>query len=136
MALANRVIGRAGYVSFKGTVVSGDYRKFDIDQKLDTVEKQAGSETTKSVIPTWKSGTAKLTYAYPGTAGYQDLFLLGTEGTLLWGPEGSVAGKPKGSVMGLITAISKPMAYDDLIVRTVDFEFQGDMIFNEETATF
>lgn len=138
MASAHRAVGKDGYVSFKGTAVSADYRSFDVEITLDTVEKTAGGESSKSYIPTLQDGSAKLTYAYTGTAGagYTALLKVGEQGTLLWGPEGNGAGKPKGGVEAIVTAHSKPMSYNDLILRTVTFQFTGDLLFDDEEDTW
>lgn len=134
MASAYRAAGTAAYISFKGTVISADYRKFEVDLSQDTVEKSAGSEASKSYIATLKDGTAKLTYAYVGTSGaaYTGLFALGEKGTLLWGPEGNATGKPKGGAEAIVVAHSKPMSYNELITRTVTFQFTGGLLFNDD----
>jgi hypothetical protein len=138
MATEYRAVGKEGYVSFQGTEVSADYRNFDIELMLDTVEMTAGSEGSKSYIGTLKDGTAKLTYAYSGTAGtaYSQLLRVGQAGTLVWGPEGTAAGNPKGSVKALVVNHSKPMTYNDLIVRSATFQFTGDLIADDEVDVF
>ena len=50
MASEYRAIGKDGYVSFQGTEVSADYRNFDVELTIDTIEKSAGSEASKSYI--------------------------------------------------------------------------------------
>jgi hypothetical protein len=129
-----RAIGKDGYISFQGVEISADYRSFDLDLKLDTVEKSAGSEASKSYLPALKDGTAKLTYAYSGTAGtaYTSKLRVGQQGTLLWGPEGNGTGKPKGGVVALVIGHSQPLVYNELITRTVTFQFTGDLLFDEE----
>jgi hypothetical protein len=138
MATANRAIGKDGYISFQGTAIHADYRNFDVEITIDTVEKSAGSDGSKSYIATLKDGTAKLTYAYTGSAGfsYSNLFKVGQSGQLLWGPEGNGAGKPKGGVNAIVIAHSKPMAYNELITRTVTFQFTGDLLFDDEEDTW
>ena len=138
MASLYRAIGKDGYISFQGTQVSADYRKFEIEMSLDTVEKSAGADSSKSYIPALKDGTAKLTYAYTGTAGsaYASLLRVGQQGTLLWGPEGNAVGKPKGDVNAIVINQSKPMAYNDLITHTVTFQFSGALLFDDEVAVW
>lgn len=138
MASQYRAVGKNGYVSFQGTAVSADYRNFDVDLTLDTVEKTAGSEGSKSYIGTLKDGTAKLTYAYVGTSGssYTQLLRVGQQGELLWGAEGNSTGKPKGGVNAIVVSHSKPMTYNDLITRTVTFQFTGDLLFDDEVDTW
>lgn len=134
MPAQHRAVGKDGYVSFQGVAIAADYRNFDVEMTMDTVEKSAGSETAKSYIPTLKDGTAKLTYAYSGTAGtaYTSLLRVGQAGTLLWGPEGNGIGKPKGGVQAIVINQTKPMAYNDLITRSVTFQFSGDLLFDDE----
>jgi hypothetical protein len=134
MATAYRAVGNQAYISFKGTAISADYRKFEVELSQDTVEKSAGVEASKSYIATLKDGTAKLTYAYVGTSGsaYTGLFALGEKGTLLWGPEGNATGKPKGGAEAIVVAHSKPMSYNELITRTVTFQFTGGLLFNDD----
>ena len=50
MASQYRAIGKDGYVSFQGTEVSADYRNFDVELTIDTIEKSAGSEASKGYI--------------------------------------------------------------------------------------
>ena len=134
MASQHRAVGKDGYVSFQGVAIAADYRNFDVELTIDTVEKSAGSEGSKSYISTLKDGTAKLTYAYSGTAGtaYTSLLRVGQEGTLLWGAEGTSVGKPKGGVKAIVINQTKPMAYNDLITRSVTFQFSGDLLFDDE----
>jgi hypothetical protein len=134
MAANYRAVGKNGYISFKGTAIHADYRSFEVETSIDTVEKSAGSEGSKSYIATLKDGTAKLTYAYTGTSGnsYTGLMGLGEKGTLLWGPEGNGTGKPKGGVEAIVVAHSKPLTFNDLITRTVTFQFTGDLLFNDD----
>jgi hypothetical protein len=75
---------------------------------------------------------------YEGTAGtaLTTKFRVGTSGTLLWGPEGTATGKPKGGVVAIVTAHSKPFQYDDVVARSVDFQFTGDMLFNDEDGVW
>ncbi|MFP4322639.1 MAG: hypothetical protein ACLFTK_09310 [Anaerolineales bacterium] len=130
----HRAIGKDGYIEFQGTEISADYRNFDIELTVDTVEISAGDETSKHYLATLKDGTAKLTYAYTGTAGsaYTSLLAVGQRGNLLWGPEGNAQGEPKGGTEAIVVAHSKPMAYNDLIVRTVTFQFSGDLLFDDD----
>lgn len=138
MASQHRAIGKNGYISFQGTEISADYRSFEIEMTIDTVEKSAGSESSKSYIATLKDGTAKLTYAYTGTSGsaYTQLLRVGQTGQLLWGPEGSGSGKPKGGVNAIVVAHTKPMDYNELITRSVTFQFTGDVLFDDEVDTW
>lgn len=139
MAVENRVLGKDAYISFQDTEISADYRNFDIELTIDTVESTAGSEASKSYIATLKDGTAKLTYAYSGTAGagaYVDVLGVGQEGTLLWGIQGTALDKPKGGAVAIVVAHSKPMAYNDLLTRTVTFQFTGGLLFDEDLNTW
>jgi hypothetical protein len=138
MASQHRAIGKNGYISFQGTEVSADYRSFEVEMTLDTVEKSAGSDSSKAYIATLKDGTAKLTYAYTGTAGsaYTQLLRVGQQGQLLWGPEGNGSGKPKGGANAIVVAHSKPMAYNELMTRTVTFQFTGELLFDDEVDTW
>lgn len=134
MTTASRAYGIDLYVSFAGQSIVADYREFTVERTIDTVDKTAGNETSKSYIPTLKDGTASLTYCYAGSAGtaISNLFKVGTEGTLLWGPEGTATGKPKGGNYGIVTSHSKPQVHADLIMRTVTWQFSGSALFNDE----
>lgn len=135
MAEVNRVVGQNAYISFKGVAINADYRSWNIEETIDTVDSTAGSETDKSYIPTLKDGTAELMYAYTGTAGtvYVTNFVVGTEGALLYGPEGTATGKPKGGFSNaIVVSHSKPHEYNGLIVRTVKFQKSGTASFTEE----
>lgn len=135
MTTASRAVGSAAYISFNGVAVQADYRAFNVEETIDTVDKTAGSETDKSYIPTLKDGTAELVYAYAGSAGtaISTNFQVGTQGTLLYGAEGTATGKPKGGwANAIVVGHSKPMAYNDLIVRTVKFQKSGTATFHDE----
>jgi len=138
MATEHRAVGKDGYISFQGVEVGADYRSFDVELTVDTVEVSAGNEASKRYIATLKDGTAKLTYAYSGTAGtaYTNRLKVGEQGTLLWGPEGTAVGKPKGGVVAIVVNHSKPMTYNDLITRTATFQFSGDLLFQDEVDTW
>lgn len=138
MASTHRAIGKDAYISFQGIAISADYRNFEVEWTMDVIEKSAGNEASKSYIPALKDGTAKLTYAYTGTAGaaYTSLLAVGEEGQLLWGAEGNGVGKPKGGVNAIVVSHSKPMIYNELMIRTVTFQFTGDLLFDEESDTW
>jgi len=137
MATQYRAIGKDGYISFQGVEVSADYQNFDVEMTVDTIEISAGSETSKSYLPTLRDGTAKLTYAYTGTAGtYASNLRVGQQGELLWGAEGNTVGNPKGGVNAIVISHSHPMTYNDLITRTVTFQFTGDMLFDDAVDTW
>lgn len=130
MAEQHRLVGKEGYVEFRGTEISADYRSFDVEITTDTVETSAGNQTAKTYITTLRDGTATLTYAYTGTEGttYTDVLAIGNRGTLQWGEEGSSTGKPKSAVVAHVTSLSRPMTYNELIVRTAQFQFNGALL--------
>ncbi len=134
----HRAIGKDGYIEFQSVEISADYRNFDVELTIDTVEISAGDEASKSYLATLKDGTAKLTYAYTGTTGsaYTSLLAVGQRGNLLWGPEGNAVGQPQGGAEAIVTAHSKPMTYNELIVRTVTFQFSGDLIADDDVDTW
>lgn len=134
MAASDRVRGDNLYISFDGVEVDADYQTFEVGNTADTIDSSAGSQASKTYIVGLKDGTASLTYAYTGSAGTAVTvkFKVGTSGTLLWGPEGTATGKPKGGVVALVTGHSRPHQYDGLVTRTVNFQFSGDMLFDDE----
>lgn len=138
MAAVDRKIGQGGYVGINGTAVP-NWREFTIEPTADVVDSSAGSQAYKTYIAALKDATASLVYVYEGTAAgttFLAYHKVGTTVTLLWGPEGSVAGKPKGSNSAIVTGHSKPMKYDDLVLRTVSYQFTGDPIFDDEEDVF
>lgn len=136
MAISDRVLGENLYVSFRGSAIQADFREFTVDLTLDTVDVSAGSEAAKSYLAALQDGTASLTWAYVdlGTAdsGYIPQLKIGQEGTLLWGPEGTAAGLPKGGAVALVTSVSKPHTYNDIVTRTAEFQFSGTLLFDDE----
>lgn len=134
MPSEHRAIGAGGFVSFKGTEISADYRSFEVELTVDMVESSAGNAASKSYIAALKDGTAKMTYAYAGTAGtaYSALLGVGEQGTLLWGAEGTATGKPKGGALAIVTSHSKPMSYNELITRSVTWQFTGDLLADDD----
>jgi hypothetical protein len=133
MATPYRALGKDAYISFQGTLISADYRSFEVELTLDVIDKSAGSDTHRSYLPTLQNGTAKLTYAYSGTAGsaYTGLLRVGQSGVLLWGPEGNAPGKPKGGANALVIAHSRPLSYNDLITHSVQFQLNGPLLFDD-----
>lgn len=118
--------GQSAYIKFGATVLSGDYRNFDEDEDVGLVDASAGSDTHRSYIKTLLDG--KATAEIVAQAGGTLLFAAvkpGTEAVLEWGPEGNTTGKEKRTVTAVVLSRKRTTPYDNLVVITVEFQFQG-----------
>ncbi len=118
--------GKDLYLKFGSTNLEAEFREFETDEEIDTIDQSAGADTAKTYLTRLEDGTAKLKLLdqNDGTAlwGAVDK---GVEGTLEWAPEGTAAPNPKHSVNAIVTKRSKKFPYDDLVEIDVDFQFSG-----------
>jgi hypothetical protein len=119
-------VGSSLYMTFAGTVLSGDYRSFNTNETIDQVDATAGSDTSKSFVVTTRDATASasLVDQSAGTALWNSL-VPGASGTLIWAPEGTAAGKPKYTALAHVTSRGRETAYDGLVVLSFDFQFDA-----------
>lgn len=110
-----------------GTVdLSGDYRRLEVSEPIDTVDASAGSDTHRRVMTTLTNGRARLlVLMQTGGTVLHAAVKPGNEGTLIWGEEGTVAGKPKHTVEAVCIDRSPTYAYDDVSQMSVEWNLQA-----------
>lgn len=124
------------YVSFGGTVISGDQRSLSKTGSVDTVDTTAGADTDKSYLTTLRDATFELTILDNGGDGsaVRRALAEGNGGTLIYGPEGTAAGKPKYECYALVTAFNTEYPYAGEVEFTVSLQKSGDWTANYEIS--
>lgn len=119
-------VGSALHLAFGAIVLSGDFRKFTVDETVDIVDGSAGSDTYKPKYATQQDAkaTASLVDQTGGTVLW-DAHLLGFEGTLEWGPEGTVTGKPRHYAMAIVAKRTRDIPYDNVVELSFDYDISG-----------
>ena len=142
MAAANRITGADLVVLFvdgSGTVdLTGDQRNFTPNREQATADVTAGGDSWRVSKATIKNFSATLEVLMTGTAGTATMSRIdvGDEGTLLWGELGTATGKPKWGYPVIVSNASQSIPFDDAAVWTVEFQGQGDEVFNGNTSTW
>lgn len=142
MAVANRYTGKnlfLQWIDASGTVnFAGDQKSFEWDWEADTEDMAAGSDDYHYAYGTLLNIKAKLEIMETGSSGTSVAARLEPldEGTLIWGPQGSATGKPKWGAALLVKKNSPKYPFDKAVVRSIDFEAKGGLVFNGNSATF
>jgi hypothetical protein len=119
--------GSALWIKFGSTVLSGDYQSFGDTETGGVVDASAGADTNRSYLTTLKDGTATASLALQTSAGtliWEAVAPLAS-GTLWWADEGSSASKQIHYVWAIVTERRKSLAYADLVVADVTFQFSS-----------
>lgn len=116
--------GSGLYLSFGGVVYSADYRSLDLDESVDLIDASAGGDTWRPKLSTLRDGSFSFEYLSQtdGTAAWQGV-APNSEGTLEWAPEGTAAGKQKFTVNAVIKGRKRKIPYADIVVVTVEGEY-------------
>lgn len=136
MAVANRFTGADLYVEWVhsgGTVnLTGDQRTLSVTRNMETADVTAGADGARAYKATIKNFSASLDVMYTGTAGSATfgVLTLGAEGTLRYYPSGTASGNSKGAFPALVTNTSIEIPYDDAVTLALEFQGQGDEIWN------
>jgi hypothetical protein len=121
--------GSAAYITFKGTVITPDFREWEDGGEMGLVDASAGADTVKTYLTTLSDGTAKFTGLYQGGTAATDVYNLvavGANGTLIVGIEGTAAGKPKKTInSAFVKSRSRKAPYDDVVELSVEFQFSA-----------
>jgi hypothetical protein len=117
------------YVKFKTTVLSGEFRSFEVSEEIDLVDQTTGDDVAKTYLTAKEDGDASFeslnqTGATGGTAEWAAVDI-GAEGTLEWGPEGTASGKPKHWVNAIVKNRKRAFPYDDVIKLNAEFQYSG-----------
>jgi hypothetical protein len=123
MASDTGITGKNAYIAFGGTALNTNFRTFDSDNTMATVDQSAGADVGITRLPTLEDSTFSLELKRPagGTVNWITL-QVGAQGTLEYGPEGTATGKPKESVVVLLTGIGITNPYADIVLDTYSFE--------------
>lgn len=118
--------GKDLYLEFDSTQLDADYRSFDPDIEIDTVEDTTGSDDNKTYVTTTKDGTASATLIYQASGGGNvETPDIGDEGNLIWGPEGNTTGLKRFTVNAILTKVGRKHPYDGLIEYSLEWQFSG-----------
>jgi len=118
--------GSGYYLKFGTTVLSTNYRSTGVSEDIGLVDQSAGADTYRTYLTTLGDGTRQATIKYKaGDTAVWGALARGTEGTLEWGEEGTAAGEPKHQVLAIVTNRSHDASYDDLIVISAQFQYNG-----------
>lgn len=128
-----------GWIDDSGTAnLSGDWREFNVDDDLDTVDLSAandGAKFNKGTLAELKSDATILFIGTPGTA-LMYRIRRGAEGTLIFGPLGTATGMPKGGYKAVVVKHSPDFKYDGEITIKVSWKGQGDYVYHPSIAAF
>lgn len=116
--------GKNLYLDFQDTVLDTDFRAFSSTETGGVVDASAGTATVRTYLTTLKDGTATATVlVQTGDTNTWDALTPGTVGTLNWAEEGTTVGKQRHLVYAYVTERRKTMAYADLIVADISWQF-------------
>jgi len=121
------ITGKLAYLEFKSVVLSAEYRSFSATETGGLVDASAGADANRTYLTTLKDGTATasiLVETGVGTLKWIAVAPLAT-GVLRWGEQGSYQGSINHSVTAFVTERRKTLAYADLIVADVTWQFSG-----------
>jgi len=128
--------GKNLYITFGGTVVSGDQRTLSKNGSVDTVDTTAGADTDKSYALTLRDATFDITILDNGGDGSAVRAALheGNSGTLIYAPEGTAAGKPKYECYAHVTSFNTAFPYDGEVEFQVSLQKSGTWTYNYEIS--
>lgn len=141
MSQAQRLTGENLRVLFQtgGSTydLSGDYRKFEFDRSVDTVDMSAADDEARYMRPTKKvyKATLEALYRVEATATYAAV-KEGVSGTLQWGENGTAVGQPKGEWPCLVKTMTTPVEHEGEISISWTFESQGALISDPTSVTW
>ena len=128
--------GKNLYITFGGTVVSGDQRTLSKNGSVDTVDTTAGADTDKSYALTLRDATFEITILDNAGDGstIRRALAEGNSGTLVYGPEGTVAGKPKYECYAYVTSFNTEYPYAGEVEFQVSLQKSGAWTYNYEIS--
>ncbi len=121
--------GKNLVVSFKGTEISGEFRRLTTKESIGLVDQSAGNDVAKTYLTELEDGDAQLEVLdqADGTAALAlwNLCDKGAEGTLQWQPEGTATNDPKHWVNAIVRGRDREFPYNDTVKATITFQFSG-----------
>lgn len=114
-------------ITFKGTDVSGAGRALEVTEEATEVDVTTyGSLDMEYLVTKKKERTASFTVLDDaGATTTEEMFEVGTQGTLTYSPEGTSTGKRKRTVQALVLRSRKSFPHDDVVQFAVDFRLTG-----------
>lgn len=114
-------------VTYKGTNVSGAGRALEVTEEVNEIDVTTyGSTDSEYLVTQQKDRTSSLTVLDDaGSTATEELFGVGTSGTLVFSPEGTLAGKRSRTVTALVLRSRKTFPHDDVVQFAVDFRLTG-----------
>ena len=134
MSVAGRITGQNLYVTFGGTVLTGDQTSLSISDENAVAEATAGADTYNHFISlARRNSTVDYEAMYDGsTTTVWAAIQPGASGTLIVGPKGTASGYPKWTwANAIITTREVEFPFDDAV--TVTASFQNDALVTEAT---
>ena len=137
MASADRFTGSALVVTFlvdggsSAITLSGDQTAFSMNRKADTVDVTAGSETSRSFIPTLKALDWTLNAFDNSSSANYSTIKDGVTGTLTVYPLGNSSGKPIYQFKVVVTTFNKSYPFDGAVEVELGGNRTGAMIKDE-----
>lgn len=125
--------GSALYMSFGGTVITGDQRSVSWEESANLIDTTAGADVAESHI------TGTTTASISWDALFEDssagtsvsrAVAVKNSGTLIIAPLGTATGKPKWSCIATSESLSVDAPYDDVLMYSGSFARNGDWITN------
>lgn len=106
--------GTALYVTYGGTVLTGEHRKFDWDYKGDVDDVTAGADVDKEYITTHRDASGSMMIVDTGTdmAGIRSVLYPLNSQTLIFAPNGTATGMPKYQCEAILTDVKSGYPYD------------------------
>lgn len=128
--------GKNLYITYGGTVISGDQRTLSWDYSVDTADTTAGADNDKSYIATIRDVTISVTILDNGTDGsaVRRALAVGGTGELIFAPEGTASGKPKYGCGVICQSLSTEYPYDGEVEFEVEFQRSGAWTYHYEDS--
>lgn len=125
--------GSALYVSFGGTVITGDQKSVDWEESVKLIDTTAGADVAESFVTGTTSASISWDSLFNDAAAGSAMaraVAVKNSGTLIIGPLGTAAGMPKFSCLAISETLSMKMPYDDALEFSGSFTRNGDWITN------
>lgn len=128
MANTDRFTGKDVYVTFNGTVISGDFTSVEFSEEADLADVTAGGDSYHYYIPLErKDGECSVESFFGGTTTF-DALEVNTVGTLIVAPKGTTSGNPKYEwTRAIVKERSSSMPFDDGVTWSVTFQLSSEL---------
>lgn len=127
-------------VRWNGSVITDDIMNLEWSNKVDLIEKSAGTESNKTYIAGRSDEDFTLDFAAVGTAvtsgtvNVQRTMYAGNSGTLEWAPFGTAEGNPKYSIKVIVESVTNPFKHYALGEKKAKLKANGTWITNYDVS--